>query len=208
MSVHGETVLEFMGDKPQKQEWAGYGFYIYVPKGALPPGVAASVTVKVVAGGQLKFPEKRQLISALYWVSSSDKFLKEVTVNIEHCAVIKNEEQCSTFKFIVAKCSQEVLPYTFRERDGVFNPHTQYGAFKLKEFLLIGETAPDDTETHCSALMFYKKQQVPNSLIADFHFVVVKNLKPFLQVYYKQYMSLMLMMINFLVCRQCVSRMD
>ena len=121
MSVHGETVLEFMGDKPQKQEWAGYGFYIYVPKGALPPGVAASVTVKVVAGGQLKFPEKRQLISALYWVSSSDKFLKEVTVNIEHCAVIKNEEQCSTFKFIVAKCSQEVLPYTFRERDGVFN---------------------------------------------------------------------------------------
>ena len=46
------------------------------------------------------------MISALYWISSSEVFLKEVAVNIQHCAVIKNEEQCSTFRFIIAKCSQ------------------------------------------------------------------------------------------------------
>ena len=37
MDVHGEIVFEVVGDKPQKVEWAGYGFYIEVPEGALPP---------------------------------------------------------------------------------------------------------------------------------------------------------------------------
>ena len=174
-------MFEVVGDKPQKVEWAGYGFYIEVPEGALPPEVTASVTVKVVAGDQFQFPKNRQLISAIYWVSSSQLFLKEVAVNIQHCAVIKNKEQCSMFRFIIAKCSQEVLPYRFREREGVFNPHTQYGTIKLKQFSLIGETAPDDTETHCTALMFYK-EQISDPMVVDFHFVVVKDLEFYLQV--------------------------
>ena len=32
-----------MGDKPQKVEWPGYGFFIEIPEGAVPPGVTASV---------------------------------------------------------------------------------------------------------------------------------------------------------------------
>ena len=193
MSTHGETVFEVIGDKPQKLEWFGFGLFIEVPVGALLPGVTATVTVKVIAGDKFEFPANRQLISALYWISSTEKFLKEVSVNIEHCAVIKNEEQCSQFKFIVGKRSQEVLSYSFRERDGVFNPHTQYGTFKLQQSLLIGETAPDDIETHCSALIFYKKQQLSSSLIADLHFVVVKNLEPFLQVCMSQYSLIVLL---------------
>ena len=181
MDIHGETVLEVVGDKQQKLEWPGYGFYIQVPEGALPPEVTASVAVKVILGGRFQFPENRQLISAIFWISSSTMFLKEVAVNIQHCAVIKNEEQCSTFRFIIAKCSQKLLPYRFRERDGLFNPHTQYGVIKLKQFSLIGATAPADAETHCTALMFYK-EQIPDPLIADFHFVVVKDIESYLKV--------------------------
>ena len=179
--MFGETVLEVVGDKPQKLEWPGYGFYIEIPEGALPPGVTASVAVKVILSGQFQLPENSQLISAIYWVSSSEVFLKEVAVNIQHCAVINSKEQCSSFRFIIAKCSQEVLPYRFREREGVFNPHTQYGAIKLKQFSLIGETASADTETLCTALMFYKQRRA-SPLVADFHFVVVKDLEPFEQV--------------------------
>ena len=168
-----------MGDKPQKLEWPGYGFYIEVPKGALPPGVTASVRVKVILGGQFQFPENSQLISAIYWVSSSDVFLKEVAVNIQHCAVIKTKEQCSSFRFIIA---QKVLPYKFKECEGEFNPHSQYGTVKLKRFSLIGETGPPDTKTHCTALMFYKKQ-IPSPLVAVFHFVVVRDLKSYLKVF-------------------------
>ena len=181
VDVLEETVLEVVGDKPQKLEWPGYGFFIEVPEGALPPGVTASVAVKVILGGQFQFPENRQLISALYWIFSSKIFLKEVAVNIQHCAVIKNEEQCRTLKFIIAKCSQEVLPYRFREREGVFNSHTQYGTIKCKKFSIFGETASADEKLHNTALMLYK-QQTPSPLSVDFHLVVVMDLEPLHQV--------------------------
>ena len=97
-----------MGDNPQVLEWSGYGFYIEVPEGALPPGVTASVRVRAILGGQFKLPENSQLISALYWVSCSEEFLKEVAVNIEHCADVENVKQSSSFRFIIAKiCSQK-----------------------------------------------------------------------------------------------------
>ena len=182
VDVQGETVLEVVGDQPQKLEWPGYGFYIEVPEGALSPGVTASVRVKVILGGQFQFPENRRLISAIYAVTSSEVFLKEVAVNIQHCAAINTEEQSSMCRFIIAKCTQRVLPYRFREREGEFNPHTQYGTIKLKRFSLIGETAPDDTDLKCAALMYYR-EQIPSPLVVDFHFVVVKNLESYLRVY-------------------------
>ena len=182
VEVYRETVLEVVGDKPQKVEWPGYGFFIEVPEGAVPPGVTASVGVKVILAGQFKFPENSQLISAIYWVSSSVEFVKEVAVNIQHCAVIRSEDQCSQFKFIIAKCSQNQLPYKFREREGLFSSHTQYGAIKLKQFSLLGETAPEGTDTLCTAFMFYQQQQMASPLMVDFHFVVVRDLEPNLQV--------------------------
>ena len=184
--MYGETVLEVVGDKPQKLEWPGYGFYIEVPEGALAADVTASVGVKVILGGQFKLPENSQLISAVYWISSSEVFLKEVAVNIQHCAVIRSEEECCKFKFIIARCSQKELPYTFRERGGVFNPNTRYATIRLKQFSLVGGTAPTDTETLCTALMFYKAQilhTLNETVHVDFHFVVVKDLEPYLEVF-------------------------
>ena len=182
VEVYGGTVLEVVGDKPQKLEWPGYGFYIEVPEGALSEGVTATVAVKVILGGQFKLPENSQLISAVYWISSSEVFIKEVAVNIQHCAVIRSKEQCSNFKFIIAKCSQKELPYTFKEKAGIFNPNPQYAAIKLKRFSIIGETAPNDTETLCTALMFYQ-EHIPRTLNAvEFHFVIVKDLPPYLEV--------------------------
>ena len=175
-----ETVLEVVGDKPQKLEWHDYGFYIEVPEGAVSPGVTVSVGVKVILAGQFKLPESRQLISALYWVSSSKVFLKEVSVNIQHCAYIQSEEQCSNCNFIIAKCSQKELPYTFREREGLFNSHTQYGAIKLKTFSIIGGTAPPETELRCLASLYYKQHTgIP---VIDIHFVLVNNLSPHSEV--------------------------
>ena len=190
LNVYGETVLEVVGDNLQKLEWPGYAFYMEVPDRVLATGVTASVDVKVILSGQIKLPDNRQLISAIYWISSSEVFLKEVAVNIQHFAVITSEEQCSKFRFVIAKCSQKELPYTFREREGSFNPHTQYGAIKLKQFSLVGETSPEDTELRFTSLKFYKP--IPGTLKVDFIFVVVCNHEIFLEVlmymytYYKR----------------------
>ena len=178
--MYGETVLEVVGDKPQKLQWPGYGFYLEVPDGALAPGVTASVGVKMILSGQFKLPENSQLISAIYWISSSEMFLKEVAVNIQHCAVISTEEQCSKFRFIVAKCSQKVLPYTFKEKRGSFNVRTQYAAIKVKQFSMFAETAPEDTELCYTGLVFYKP--IPDTLRVDIRFVIVRNLESHLKV--------------------------
>ena len=174
MEVCGETVLEVVGDKSQKLEWSGYGFYLEVPDGALSPGVTASVAVRVILAGQFKFPEDSQLISAIYWISASEVFLKEVVVNVQHCAAIRSKEECSKFKFIIAKCSQVELPYRFRVREGVFNPYTQYATIKLKQFSLLGEIGPKGTEVSYTTLQFYR--QIPSRVNVDFIFVIVRNL--------------------------------
>ena len=125
MDLHGETVLEVLGDSNKSLSGLAMGStYKFLKEHFL---LKHSVAIKVILGGRFQFPENRQLISAIFWISSSTMFLKEVAVNIQHCAVIKNEEQCSTFRFIIAKCSQKLLPYRFREREGLFNPHTHYG---------------------------------------------------------------------------------
>ena len=176
-------MLTVVGDKPQRLEWPGYGFHIEVPEGALCPGVTASLTVKVIFGDHFKLPENSQLISAIYWVSSSTEFLKEVSVNIQHCAVVASEEQLSEFKFIIAKSFQVVLPYHFKEREGLFSTHTQYGTIKLKQFSKISATGPANAESLFTGLMYYKENTQTHPLTVDFRFVVLENLEAFLQVH-------------------------
>ena len=75
---------------------------------------------------------------------------------------------------------QKELPYTFHEREGSFNPHTQYGTIKLKQFSGVGQTGPEDTELRFTSLKFYKP--IPGTLKVDFIFVVVCNHELFLEV--------------------------
>ena len=180
VEVYGETVLEVVGDKlPQRLEWPGYGFYIEVPLGALAPGVIASVGVKAILAGQFKLPENSQLISAIYWIYTSELFLEEVAVNIQHCADLKSEEQCSKCRFIIAKCSQKELPYTFKEKEGLFNPYTQYGTIKVKRFSIFAGKSPKNQAVQCTGLLLYKQIAVNK---VNFHLVVVLNLELHLKV--------------------------
>ena len=146
-------MFEVLSDRlPQKLVWSGYGFYIEVPAGALPPGVTASVAVRAILRGQFSLPENSELISAIYWISCSEVFLRDVAVNIQCCA---NEEESREFKFIIAKCFQE-LPYKFVKRNAVFNAHTQYAAIHMHDiaFLLFGLI--EHFEKQYVAQKFYK----------------------------------------------------
>ena len=174
VEVYEETVLEVLGDKPQKLDWPGYGFYIEVPEGALSPGVTASVAVKILLGGKFELTEDSQLISAIYWISSSEEFLKEVAVNIQHCAIITSVEQFSELKFIVARCSQENLPYKFKEKDGLFSIHTQYAAIKAKQFSFFAIKSSKNTELRCICFKFYKP--IVNTKKVDYVFILVRDL--------------------------------
>ena len=57
--------------------------------------------------------ESQMIYSLLvvYIVCPQRPFLKPVTLEIEHCALLQDSSQSESLRFIVAKCSQPELPY-------------------------------------------------------------------------------------------------
>ena len=171
VEVCGEIVFEVVSENiPQKLVWPGYGFFIEIPAGALPPGVTASISVKAISRGKFSLPENSKLISAIYWISCSEVFLKDVSLNIQHCAVISDD---SNFRFIIARSSQNP-PYEVVQEDGVFSSHTQYATIMRKRFCFIGATGPADTEMYYVALKFYKP--ITDLVRVSLRFVVLTQL--------------------------------
>ena len=128
----GEALLEITGSKQQKVSWESHGFHLTIPEGAVPSGVTVNVAVKAILAGRFELPADAQLISPIYWVSSSETFLKKVSVHIQHCDQIVSKEEASNYKMIVGKFSQESLPYKFQIKDGIFSSGSQLATISVK----------------------------------------------------------------------------
>ena len=90
--------------------------------------------MKASLSGQFDFPRNAELVSGLYWLSSRHVFTRPVTIEIQHC-VQEDPEQESSLTYIVAKCSQEDLPYQFETLEGgVSSPSSRYCSIKLTHF--------------------------------------------------------------------------
>ena len=123
-----------------KLNFEGYGFKLCVPNNSLPAEVAETqLSVQVCLSGPFQMPFNCELVSAVYWVSSPHKFIKPLTVEIQHCAALSNDKQCSQLTFVHTKCTQEELPYIFKEKKGgVFSHQSFYGSLPLSHFSGIG----------------------------------------------------------------------
>ena len=121
--------------------WRRFGFKIHLPDQALPPGVnECQLHIKASLSGQFQFPEDTECVSGIYWIACPYTFEKPVTVEIQHC-VTKPEhlQHPSSLTFIVAKCTQEDLPYQFKTLDGgVFSSNSRYGSIGLTQFSGVG----------------------------------------------------------------------
>ena len=165
----GETVLEVVGNQQQNVSWDGFGFDVTVPDGAVPSGITISLAVKAILAGQFKFPDNTHLVSAIYWVSASKAFCKEVSVKIQHCAIIDSEEEASNYSFVVGKCSQKDLPYTFKLVKGVFSPRSQLATISVKQFSFFGAGfigEEEDLKRRFLAYSFLKEVTATNWEIA------------------------------------------
>ena len=73
-----------------------------------------------------------------YAISVSRKLDKPVSVEIEHCVELKNEQDCKYMRFGIAMCNQEALPYTFKTLDyGTFIPQSKFGKVLRSSFSII-----------------------------------------------------------------------
>ena len=125
--------------KAQSCEWLNHGLKIHFPANALPPGVVeCRVHVKASLSGQFNFPRNAELVSGVYWLSSHHIFTQPVMVEIQHCTQ-EDPQQQSSLTYIVARCSQEELPYQFKTLEGgVFSPSSRYGSISLTHFSGLG----------------------------------------------------------------------
>ena len=121
-------------------KFEGYGFKLHVPEGSLPEEVSETqLNVRVSLSGQFQLPTNCELISAVYWVSSPHKFIKPITVEIQHCAALSSDEQSEQLTFIHTKCTQKELPYVFKEQmGGIFSRHSSDGSVSLSHFSGLG----------------------------------------------------------------------
>ena len=134
VEVIAETHFIVKGRHSQTFKWEGHGLKLSIPEGAL---LSESVIyIKAGLAGQFELPSRAQLVSPIYWLYCDNNFQHPVTLELQHCAAIKHQSECS---FIVAKCSQEELPYKFKFLDkGIFSQHSSHGSVEVKQFSLFG----------------------------------------------------------------------
>ena len=121
-------------------KFEGYGFKLHVPECSLPAEVSETqLNVRVSLSGQFRLPSNSELVSAICWISSPHKFMKPITVEIQHCAALSSDKQCEQLTFVHTKCTQKELPYVFEEQvGGVFSRHSSYGSVSLSHFSGLG----------------------------------------------------------------------
>ena len=110
-----------------------------IQEDSLPANKSCDVAVKALVGGQFKFPDGSILVSAVYAVSLTRKLLKSALIAIQHCVDIQNEEHSKSLQFVIASCSQKMLPYEFTVvPGGNFYPGSLYGGIYRQTFSMIG----------------------------------------------------------------------
>ena len=158
-------------NSPQTFHWNGYGFKLTIPKGSLPAGVdQCRLDVKASVAGQYQFPDNLQLVSGVFWLRPLPlcRFQHQLTVEIQHCAKMTSSTKLS---FVRAHCSQESLPYTFKQLEGrgSFTKHSSYGCLSVNHFSSFAIAAEGDVDLLYVASLYYLKAD-PRTV--EIHFTI------------------------------------
>ncbi len=158
-------------NSPKTFHWVGYGFKLTIPQGSLPAGVdQCRLYIKASVAGQYQFPDNLQLVSGVFWLRPhpSGRFQQQLTVEIQHCAKMISSTKLS---FVRAHCSQESLPYTFKQLEGrgSFTEHSSYGCLSVNHFSSLAIAAEGDIDLQYVASLYYLKAD-PRTV--EIHFTI------------------------------------
>ena len=182
MQELASTVLEITGGKHQSIKWPGNGFRLTVPARAVPEGTTISLAVRAFLAEGFQLPENCQLISAIYWIAASQRFEKEITLYLQHCAVIKSDAQCSQFNFLAGRCNQPEFPYQLKVKEGgVFTPDSHEASISIKQFSFFGIACKGHLSSCYCGQGFYRREEAQTWLL---DYTITRNLKPLVTVSY------------------------
>ena len=148
---------------------------LHVPKDSFTTSIKeCTINIRVSLSGHFQLPGDSDFLSPVFWIAAPCRFTKPVSLEIQHCALSKDETALSHLTFVSTKCSQRDLPYIFRELGGgVFTTHSTYGSIQLSHFSGIGVTGKKGTpRSYCAHLYRTKKEDYE----WRFYFVIVQDL--------------------------------
>ena len=131
--------------------------------------------------GQYQFPDKNDLISAVYWVRCDPPcpFQQKLTVAMQHCAVVEGSTNLS---FVRASSHKNELPfYSFEKIEdcGSFTNHSSYGSILLDHFCGVGTVGESPVEKKYCSNVYYLGRELCNR---EIHFVVMRNHETYITV--------------------------
>ena len=187
VEICGETSVVVYSSRAQQFEWEGFGLKLYIHEGSLPVGMEQCILqIKASLAGLYEFPEDSHLISAVFWFrcKTVHKFIKPITVEIQHCAKAKN---ISELNFVRAFCSQKQLPYTFKQiAGGNFKSRKSCGVIDLTSFSGIAAIQNKSEERdYCSIVFYHGERRVDmyrGEKMVNIFYVIVWNTEAHLNV--------------------------
>ena len=117
--------------------WEEHGFRMHIPEDALGCSDTCVIAIRAVVSGNFEFPEDTEPVSAIYGISTSVKFVKPITLEMQHCVVLKQKKDCRYLTFAVAHVQpdQPHLPCSFKKlKGGSFSLGSQYGIITCSSF--------------------------------------------------------------------------
>ena len=145
-----------VGEHEHLFHWEDNGFTIYFPKDSVEPQTTCNIHVQYSLSGQYQFPKNHDLVSAVFWIqlSSTCKFEKNVTVQIQHCA---SRGQRDKLRFVrTLGNSNQLPPYNFQAlEEGIFSNTSSFGTLNVTRFSGLAITSHGPAERLYTAKLFY-----------------------------------------------------
>ena len=137
------------------------------------------IQIKANVEGNYTFPHNSNLVSAVYWFLCTPKckFLKPITLEIEHCAKLENYQSLSFVK-ANAENSENQSQCIFRKAAGcsqtnygIFPSCSSYGFIQLDRFCGYGVIQDDSDERQYCGNLYY----ISRGMNYEICFVVIWN---------------------------------
>ena len=138
--------------------WEGFGLNLKAPANALVPDVPfQTLNLRNCDIHHFKVPENTELLSGIYWVDFKGKFVKPITIELEHCASVEQPSQFSSLSFVSTEPPTHMAPpYQLRSfPGGVFPQDSCYGSIQLSQSLLVAVVSDGSATKSYRALNYY-----------------------------------------------------
>ena len=170
--------------------WKDVGIEISVPPDAISHGVSCDIAVIPLLHGDFRFPGNAVAVSGIYAIGTTCKLAKPLTIHMEHCVQLSDEEDVEAMSFCKAEHgSTAPPPYEFIPCDGGrFAIGSRYGSLDCQSFTLITifrrvrswiTGIPDPTITYRAQVLYATR---PTDGMQIVYIFVIKNINILLQV--------------------------